>query len=144
MDYETALQANAPLVIGLEAAVPLLILELARLDPALRDQTRVWWAADAANEVASRGDALQYGSKKPGEAAKVFTSLAKGLAAGAYQPGGVTVFGRHWCADHAACLDADRAAAERPSLLDHNPDEPAGPTHRSRPVATVQPTPEHL
>lgn len=135
------LDDNPALVIGLQAAVQLNMLELSRLDPANRDATRTGWAADAIDPVASRGDALQYGGKR-GEAAKVFNHLARGLAALAYQPGGVTYAGQHWCADHAACLDAARQAAEGPSLLDRNPDgaAPAAPTYQGRPLTTITTT----
>lgn len=38
-------------------------------------------------------------------------ALVTVLAAFAYQPGGVTVLGRHWCTDHAACRRAERTGA---------------------------------
>lgn len=88
---------------GLAVAVPLRIWELARLEPEERDRRIRAWAADASTEVASGGDILMYGSKKPGGAAKVFNTLAKGLAAGAHCPGGVTFAGRHWCVAECLC-----------------------------------------
>lgn len=39
-------------------------------------------------------------------AGEVFNFLAKGLACLAYQPGGVTFAGQHWCANHQECIDA--------------------------------------
>lgn len=102
----TRLDDHPALTIGLEAAVPLWMLQLAQ-EP---DETNRWairrrWARDAVEPIASRGDALQYGGKR-GEAAEVFNHLARALAALAFAPGGVTFAGLHWCADHAACLDA--------------------------------------
>jgi hypothetical protein len=89
--------------------------------------------------VASKGDILQFRSKKAGETAEVFNHLAKGLTALAHQPGGVTAFGRHWCVDHQQCLDA-QAGIHREPTPDHNPDEPDEddqPTYRGRPVTTI-------
>ena len=46
-----------------------------------------------AQEVASKGDIIQYKSKGTAEA---FNRLAEGLACLAFAPGGVTFLGRHW------------------------------------------------
>lgn len=48
--------------------------------------------------VAERGDIILYRSRK-GEvrSAKGFNRLAEGIALGAYQPGGVSAYGLHWC-----------------------------------------------
>ncbi|MEU4570798.1 hypothetical protein [Micromonospora sp. NPDC023956] len=137
MDTATTLDHN--LVIGLEAAVQLHMLTLAPMNPKVRDRILARWAADAADQVASKGDILQFRSKKAGESAEVFNHLAKGLTALAHQPGGVTAFGRHWCVDHQQCLDADAHVAARPSLLDANPDDEPDeqPTYRGRPVTTI-------
>lgn len=43
-------------------------------------------------------------------AGEVFNFLARGLAVGAFAPGGITYRGMHWCTDHQACLDAEAAA----------------------------------
>ena len=99
----TASPRNAALVEGLAAAVPLRLMELADLTPSDRDRKIQAWASEASTEVASRGDTLMYGSKKSGGAAKVFNALARGLAAGAWCPGGVTFAGRHWCAAECLC-----------------------------------------
>lgn len=49
-------------------------------------------------------------------AGEVFNHLARGLAVLAFQPGGVTFAGMHWCADHAEC------EAAQASARDHAPD----------------------
>lgn len=106
----------------LAAAVPMAMMRLAAMTPPVRDWTRQQWATRAASLVAHQGDALMWPTKRrepsmrsgvriDGTAgtADVFAALARGLAAGAYQPGGITFAGRHWCADHATCT----AATER-------------------------------
>jgi hypothetical protein len=48
-----------------------------------------------------------HGSGEPGySAGEVFNQLARGLAAAAYQPGGITYAGMHWCTA-ACCLCHD-------------------------------------
>lgn len=84
-------------------AVPLRIWELRDRTP----EQRAVIARRCGQHVAEHGDALMFRSKK-GAAAAAFNALAEGLACAAYQPGGVTFAGRHWCTDHAACLAADR------------------------------------
>lgn len=61
-------------------------------------------------QINSKGDDLQFGGKR-GSAAQAFNAMAKGLAALAYAPGGVTFCGIHWCTDHAICEQADAYAA---------------------------------
>lgn len=77
----------------------------------LTDAQRVARATRCGAMVAERGDALQFGSSKAGKATEVFNALAEGLACAAYQPGGVTFAGRHWCTGHRQCLDAEAYAA---------------------------------
>jgi len=85
------------LLITLELAVPMRITELLRMTSTQRESVRMVWAKAAAQAIASQGDVLQYGSKKRGEAAKVFNRIAMGLAAAAFQPGGITFAGcQHW------------------------------------------------
>ena len=87
------------LLMALEAAVP---LEIHRV----RDWSWEWrqrTAADVGEVIAYEGDTLMYGGKS-GDAARVFNRLARGLACGACQPGGVTFAGLHWCAwSHPWC-----------------------------------------
>lgn len=101
-----------PLGITLELAVPWRMAQIARFDPDFRDGLRRRWAAEAAVQVGTMGDSLIFGGKKPGRPADVFNRLAKGLAAAAYQPGGVSYAGRHWCVDH--CVAARVPAQRRP------------------------------
>lgn len=89
------------LPISLDAAVPLHIAELRTASQ--DDRARI--ARDSADTVASQGDVLQYGGTG---CAQAFNALARGLAAAAYQPGGITYAGRHWCTDHAACQRAEQ------------------------------------
>lgn len=100
---------NPVLLVALEAAVPLWIVELRRMPAGQRERTRTVWARAGAESIAHKGDVLQYGSKRRGEAADVFSHLARGLAALAFQPGGVTFAGLHFEA-----------------TADANPDEPPG------------------
>lgn len=96
---------SAPALIEtLNLAVPMWIDRLQQLDGETRTNKALRWAADAADAVAFRGDALQFGGKK-GEAADVFNHLARGLAALAHAPGGVLFQGRHWCVEHPAGVD---------------------------------------
>lgn len=115
----------------LEVAVPMWILNLQGHSP----EQRIAIARRCADEVGSHGDTLMFGGKK-GEAARIFNTLAEGLAVAAYQPGGVTFAGRHWCTDHRAC---ERAAAGLP-------DEPAEPAsaapNDSRATETVRIAPQ--
>lgn len=103
--------AHDTLLSALDAAVPLWMLELDRMTPEIRELDRQVWARRSADAIAAHGDVLQYGSRRKGETAKVFNALAQGLAAAAYQPGGVTFAGRHWCTDHAECQAAATTAA---------------------------------
>ncbi|MEV7264665.1 hypothetical protein AB0N38_14045 [Micromonospora aurantiaca] len=132
--------AHDSLLIALDCAVPLWMLQLRAETPAAREHTRRLWAQGGASIVASQGDVLQYGSKRPGEAAKAFNALAQGLAALAWQPGGVTFAGRHWCVDHDACATADATAGEPL----HEPTPDPGPTFRGRPLVDVPVPPEVL
>ena len=93
---------------SLAFAVPLWIDDIRDLT----DEQRIARAKRCGAAVAERGDVLQFGSSKPGKAAEVFNALAEGLACAAYQPGGITFAGRHWCTDHAACVSAEASADE--------------------------------
>lgn len=90
---------NSVLLIALQAAVPLHIVFMR--DWTARERLdRARWAAD---EVAAHGDVLLFGGER-GAAAGAFNALAKGLAVGAYQPGGIDFAGLHWCVDtHELC-----------------------------------------
>jgi hypothetical protein len=106
--------ARPAIVSTLEAAVPLWVWESRRLTA---DQRYARMKA-CAETVAHYGDQILYRSKgtrtrwtdgveipgSPGTA-MAFNRLAEGIALGAYQPGGITVFGLHWCAgpDRGGC-----------------------------------------
>lgn len=89
----------------LRVAVPLRIAELQQLPPAVRNRRVAKWAATAVDPIASQGDALQFGGER-GQAASVFNSLARGLAALAHAPGGVTFADTHWCVEHSMGVNA--------------------------------------
>lgn len=89
----------------LDAAVPLRIAELRDLD----DMGRLALAAGAAAALAEHGDDLQYGGAHCRDAV---AALIRGLAVGAYAPGGISFGGHHWCAAGCDCPAAhlqDRA-----------------------------------
>lgn len=50
--------------------------------------------------IASHGDDILYRGHKKGKSAAAFNALARGLAAAAFQPGGVRFAGLRWCAAH--------------------------------------------
>lgn len=85
---------------SLEAAVPIAIHDL---------RYHTWeelqrLASESSTVIASHGDDLQFGGKK---CASTFAALARGLAALAYAPGGVTFLGLHWCAVHRDAATRD-------------------------------------
>ena len=90
----------------LEVSVPLRIAEIAGWTP----EARLAVAREAGQHIACHGDDLMFRSK-PGAGAAAFNQLTTGLACAAYQPGGITFAGYHFCTDHQACLDAIQAAA---------------------------------
>jgi len=121
------------LVETLMLAVPLRIWEMRGWAPAARQRA----AQRSAQVVAERGDDLMFGSRKTGRVAQVFNALAEGLAAAAFQPGGVRFAGRHWCTDHARC---ERAAAGLPDApVPGECGDGYGSRPPARPVDTVQP-----
>lgn len=88
---------------ALSVAVPPLIAEMADWSPSRRSAVR----REAADLIAARADLLM--APLPTTDAErwkryqVFAALARGIAALAYQPGGVSVFGLHWCTNHDVC-----------------------------------------
>lgn len=103
---------NTVLLTTLQLAVPMWIEQLRNVGGQIPYDER----DRIIEQINSKGDDLQYGGKR-GSAAQAFNAMAKGLAALAYAPGGVTFAGQHWCTDHQVCLDADRYAAAQ-MLLD--------------------------
>lgn len=94
--------------ISLAAAVPLWIPRVARLSHAERAAR----AGELAQVIAEHGDDVLYRGHKSGDSARAFNAVAEALAIGAFQPGGVTAFGEHFCTDHGRCERASQAAAE--------------------------------
>lgn len=93
---------------GLDAMLSLAVLialpQVARLTPAERRRL----AEECADTVTAHGDDLLYGGP---HCTATFTALARGLAAGALQPGGVTVAGHHFCTGpHEDCPTPGAAA----------------------------------
>lgn len=123
-------EPNPVLIPTLQAAVPLWVMDLSRTP----EPTRMGLAREAADTVASHGDVLIYGGKG---CAAAFNALAKGIALLAYQPGGVTIFGHHWCVgsghqgiphDGGPC-DAEAARVPRAGAV---------PVRTPRPFRTVE------
>lgn len=87
---------HSVLIQSLLFAVPLWMHEL-------RDCTEeqvIARAKGCAQVIAEKGDALQFKAKSASSrksTAHAFNRLAEGLACAAYQPGGVTFAGLHWC-----------------------------------------------
>lgn len=92
----------------LEAAVPLAIMEMSDYTP----EHRMKIGSECSDHIAAHGDIILYKSPRQGESAKAVAMLAKGLAVGAYQPGGITFLGQHWCVNHDECVSAEKAAKE--------------------------------
>lgn len=93
---------NPVLAIALSAAVPLRIRAYQEQGgPQESDRERV---RSFARVLGEKGDVLQYGSKKSGEAAELFNRLSDALAVLAFQPGGVVFAGERWEANKT-CRD---------------------------------------
>lgn len=121
------------LIISLQAAVPMEIHRLSLLPEPARQRRIETWAAAAVDEVASHGDALMFGGRR-GDAARPFAALARGLAALAYAPGGVTFGGVHWCTNHATCVETEQMAE---GILDEVIADADEPQPTRRPVDTI-------
>lgn len=132
MDAQPPVASHDTLINTLLLAVPMWIYKLRSLSASSREARIVEWAPAAAGPINSCGDILQFGGGKPGEVTDVFNHLARGLAALAFQPGGVDVANAHWCVDHDACRDAAAHAAANPL-----PDTPTPATPPPRPIVDV-------
>ena len=104
MDRDRADDLRFLLRTSLEAGVPLLIAELRTLPEPERTARMLGWARDGAQQIAHKGDLLQFGGKGTGAA---WSAMARGIAAASFAPGGITVFGAHFCADHDQCLTSN-------------------------------------
>jgi hypothetical protein len=106
----------------LAVAVPVAMVQLADLPDDARRAQAALWAAESVEIIAHLGGpsvlTVQPAVKataryvaEPGTAA-TFAVIARGLAAMAQSPGGVTWLGSHWCTDHEVCARGARRAAE--------------------------------
>lgn len=80
----------------LDITVELRIFELRRLDGDARHARRMRWILEAEDAGVFTEGLLVGARARPGEAATAFNALARAIAALAYMPHGVTLFGRHW------------------------------------------------
>lgn len=95
-------EVRANLVEALRCAVPLHMAAI-RTWPAERRRAYLppGWA-----EAVGFGDAILFGGP-PKRVVRVFDAYARGLAVLAFTPGGVCLFGAHWCASpHDGCPHA--------------------------------------
>lgn len=89
------------LLLALQVAVPLRMAELSRMTPYQRAGAIAVWREHGEEVVAYEGDHLLVAHPQArGDSAKAFNRMARGLAAMAYAPGGVSFAGLHWCADN--------------------------------------------
>ena len=95
-------------------------------------------APEAAQTIASHGDALQFGGKKGGQA---LNALAKGLALLAHAEGGVTALGIHACIQsHDSCPGEQRQPRPTHGTVSATTDSSPATT----PVAALRVTPAEL
>lgn len=104
------------LLLILDGLVPLHLMRLA--DPGELARAHREAAADGgiADVIAHSGDRLTASGNFHGDGehhtrGRLLSALARGLALGAMQPGGVTWAGAHWCAaPHDACPNTREAS----------------------------------
>ena len=124
------------LIESLRFAVPMWVHEL-------RDCTseqRVVRAKRCAQVVAEKGDALQFKGQSASarrSTAEAFNRLAEGLACAAYQDGGISFAGYHWCVGsrHMGVL-GDGPCDEEVMRIEANP-RPAPVVRVRRPIVDV-------
>lgn len=101
----------------LDVIVPFEIIRQATLDPHARiAAARAAWEPIIHCEGKGRdqltgGADLQFGGPAHNRERAALVTV---LATLAYQPGGVTWMGRHWCTNHQECVAADQYAADNP------------------------------
>ena len=91
----TATIENSPLTAVLLAAVPLRIISIQQRGGL--NYSDIARAKQIGQQIAEKGDILQFGGGKKGEAGHLFNELAQGIAILSFAPGGVRCFGMHWC-----------------------------------------------
>ncbi len=98
--------SDEALKLALGVAVPLRLAELARMTPYQRQGAIAVWREQGEDAVAYAGDFLQVRHRDArGETAKAFNRMAKGLAALAHAPGGVSFAGLHWRVGNPSLAD---------------------------------------
>lgn len=98
---EPGIVLDENLAAALQTGVPLRMQEIREWTPAGRANDAAW-VAELMRAGAS-ADELLYGQQN-GRPAAALAALVRALAALAYQEGGVTVAGLHWCASpHIEC-----------------------------------------
>lgn len=94
------------LALSLGAAVPIAIADMTGWS----DQERLHASRGLADVICEHGDVLLYGGggerRQRKDCAAAFAALVRALAIGAYQPGGITFAGSHWCAAGCDCPTA--------------------------------------
>ena len=109
--------------IHLEAMVPIRILELRKAGEA----ERMRLAREAADQIASHGDDILFPAARRGATASAVSWLVTGLAAGAFQPGGIRFRNLAWCAAHltrrwapgeTVCAACQQAGGNPPAAKD--------------------------
>lgn len=95
----------------LSAAVPLWIYRVRNWTSADRHAR----AMEIGDYIAAHGDIVRHQAMKGESSAEAFNRTAEGIAIGAYQPGGLTIFGLHWCAgsSHYGTHDDSPCKAEK-------------------------------
>lgn len=128
--------ASGPLMAAsLEVAVPLWQERVASLSA----DERLAKVGDISQMLAEKGDVLQYGGGKRGEAAACFNALAEGLAILSYCPGGVTFLGQHWEAAEGASRQhqgSERSTGDSLVEPDQASMSASGATASTRPAVT--------
>ena len=117
----------------LDVAVPMQLIILDGMDPGERPEAITRWMAGAVDLITCSDASLLYPVKaspktdrhaaEPGTAA-TFAAVARGIAAAAHIPGGITVFDRHWCVNHTECVEAERPREHRQIVTVPLPDDP--------------------
>ena len=90
MEYKLSLLQSA-----LSCSVPLLIAELRQLPAeAFAEQWLAWSSYEAVRATGALDEQVIY--REEGKTAQAFNGLAQAIAALAFCPGGITIFGQHW------------------------------------------------
>lgn len=108
-------------------AVPLWIQRLADAEPGRRNALRISWVDDAVGAASYHADDL-LSDDNPGVRVYVLNAVARGVAALAWDHGGVIFNGVLWCALHHGI--GDRPPGLFDSCRDCTRGEPIEPTNR--------------